>query len=157
MPDGLLGKDRRILGNAEDAVGSCCTKEKRGMESYIAIKIGGFYQIAFFIFHAMFWKLFKWNGELPKLSPINGAVMQVLNLCLMFCFLAFGYVSLFHTSELVTSSLGRILLLFMALFWLFRAVEQLVFFSARRPVSLGMFVLFLIGFCLYACPLIGVL
>jgi hypothetical protein len=127
------------------------------MESYIAIKIGGLYQIAFLIFHAMFWKLFKWNDELPKLNRINGAVMQVLNLCLMFCFLAFGYVSLFHTSELTTSGLGRVMLLFMALFWLFRAIEQLVFFSSRRPLSLAMCALFLIGFCLYAYPLIGAL
>ena len=124
------------------------------MDKYVAIKIGGFYQIAFLIFHAMFWKLFKWKQELPKLTPVNGAVMQVLNLCLMFCFLVFGYVSLFHTSELIASSIGRSLLLFMALFWMIRAIEQLVFFSSRRPLSLAMFVLFLLGFCLYAYPFI---
>lgn len=126
------------------------------MDSYIAIKIGGFYQIAFLVFHAMFWRLFKWKQELPKLTHINGAIMQVLNLCLMFCFLVFGYVSLFHTSELTTSGIGRALLLFMALFWLVRAVEQLVFFSARRPLSLAMFVLFLLGCSLYAYPFIGI-
>jgi hypothetical protein len=124
------------------------------MDSYVAIKIGGFYQIAFLIFHAMFWKIFKWRLELPKLTPINGAIMQVLNLCLMFCFLVFGYVSLFHTSELISTGLGRSLLLFMALFWMVRAIEQLVFFSRKRPVSLAMFVLFLFGFCLYAYPVI---
>jgi hypothetical protein len=124
------------------------------MDSYIAIKIGGFYQIAFLVFHAMFWRLFKWKRELPKLNHINGAIMQVLNLCLMFCFLVFGYVSLFHTSELITSAIGRVLLLFMALFWMVRAIEQLVFFSSKRPLSIAMFVLFLFGFCLYAYPFI---
>jgi hypothetical protein len=124
------------------------------MDSYVVIKIGGLYQLAFLIFHAMFWKLFKWNHELPKLDHINGAVMQVLNLCLMFYFLVFGYVSLFHTSELTTSGMGRALLLFMALFWLVRAIEQLVFFSAKRPLSLAMFLLFLLGFGLYAYPFI---
>ena len=126
------------------------------MDSYIAIKIGGFYQIAFLVFHAMFWRLFKWKQELPKLTHINGAIMQVLNLCLMFCFLVFGYVSLFHTSELTTSGIGRALLLFMALFWLVRAIEQLVFFSARRPLSLAMCVLFLLGCSLYAYPFIRI-
>jgi hypothetical protein len=85
------------------------------MDSYVVIKIGGFYQIAFLIFHAMFWKIFKWRLELPRLTPINGAIMQVLNLCLMFCFLVFGYVSLFHTSELISTGLGPSLLLFMGL------------------------------------------
>jgi len=124
------------------------------MESYVAIKIGGIYQLAFLIFHAMFWKLFKWKHELPKLTPINRSIMQILNLCLMFCFLVFGYVSLFHTSELITSGIGRDLLLFMALFWMVRAIEQLLFFSSKRPLSLAMVVLFLIGFCLYAYPFI---
>lgn len=124
------------------------------MESYVAIKIGGLYQLAFLIFHAMFWKLFKWKKELPKLTHINGSIMQVLNLCLMFCFLIFGYISLFHTSELITSGIGRVLLLFMALFWIVRAIEQLLFFGSKRPFSLGMFVLFFVGFCLYAYPFI---
>ena len=124
------------------------------MDTHTVIKIGGFYNVAFLVFHAMFWKLFKWKNQLPKLTPINGAIMQVLNLCLMFCFLLFGYISLFHTSELVTSSMGRVLLLFIALFWLARAIEQLVFFSFRSPVSILMTILFLLGFCLYAYPLI---
>ncbi|MCX5813756.1 MAG: hypothetical protein NT178_14595 [Proteobacteria bacterium] len=126
------------------------------MDTYTVIKIGGFYNMGFLVFHAMFWKLFKWKNELPKLTRINGAVMQVLNLCLMFCFLLFGYISLFHTSELGTSNMGRALLLFIALFWLARVIEQLVFFSFRRPLSIAMTILFLLGFCLYAYPLIRI-
>jgi hypothetical protein len=126
------------------------------MDIDTVIKIGGFYNMGFLVFHAMFWKLFNWKNELPRLTRINGAVMQVLNLCLMFCFLLFGYISLFHTSELVTSKMGRALLLFIALFWLIRAIEQLVFFSFRRPLSIAMTILFLLGFCLYAYPLIRI-
>ena len=126
------------------------------MDTHTVIKIGGFYNLAFLVFHAMFWKIFKWKNELPKLTHINGAIMQVLNLCLMFCFLLFGYISLFHTSELITSSMGRALLLLMALFWMVRAIEQLVFFSSRRPASIAMTILFLLGFCLYVSPLIRI-
>jgi len=122
------------------------------MDTNTVIKIGGFYNMAFLVFHAMFWKLFKWKNELPKLTHINSAIMQVLNLCLMFCFLLFGYISLFHTSELGTANMGRMLLLFIALFWLARAIEQLVFFSFKRPASIAMTILFLLGFCLYAYP-----
>ena len=126
------------------------------MDTSTVIRIGGFYNLAFLIFHAMFWKLFKWKGELPKLTHINGAVMQVLNLCLMFCFLLFAYVSLLHTSELVTSNIGRALLMFIALFWLARAIEQPVFFSSRRPASIAITILFLVGFGLYIYPLIRI-
>ncbi|MCX5807550.1 MAG: hypothetical protein NT010_16035 [Proteobacteria bacterium] len=126
------------------------------MDPYTVIKIGGFYNMGFLVFHAMFWKLFNWKNELPRLTHINAAVMQVLNLCLMFCFLLFAYISLFHTSELGTSSMGRVLLLSIALFWLIRAIEQLVFFSFRRPLSIAMTILFLLGFCLYAYPLIRI-
>lgn len=124
------------------------------MDAQTVIKMGGVYNLAFLVFHAMFWKIFKWHNELPKLTHINGAIMQVLNLCLMFCFLLFGYISLFHTSELGTSNMGRALLLFIALFWLARAIEQLVFFSFKRSSSIAMTILFLIGFCFYAYPLI---
>jgi hypothetical protein len=126
------------------------------MDTQTVIKIGGFYNLAFLVFHAMFWKIFKWHNELPKLTHINGAIMQVLNLCLMFCFLLFGYISLFHTSELGTSNMGRALLLFISLFWLARAIEQLVFFSFKRSASIAMTILFLLGFCLYAYPLLRI-
>jgi hypothetical protein len=126
------------------------------MDTHTVIKIGGFYNLAFLVFHAMFWKLFKWKNELPKLTHINCAIMQVLNLCLMLCFLLFGYISLFHTSELITSDMGHALLLFIALFWLARAIEQLVFFSFRHPASIAMTILFLLGCCLYIYPLIRI-
>jgi len=126
------------------------------MDTQTVIKIGGLYNLAFLVFHAMFWKIFKWHNELPKLTYINGAIMQVLNLCLMFCFLLFGYISLFHTSELGTSNMGRALLLFIALFWLARAIEQLVFFSFKHSASIAMTILFLLGFCLYAYSLIRI-
>jgi hypothetical protein len=35
-----------------------------------------------------------------------------------------------------------------------RAIEQLVFFSFKRSSSIAMTILFLIGFCFYAYPLI---
>jgi hypothetical protein len=126
------------------------------MDADIIIKIGGLYNLGFLVFHAMFWKLFKWKKELPKLTRMNGAIVQVMNLCLMFCFLFFGYISLCRTSELIVSSMGRALLLFIALFWLIRAIEQLVFFSHKRRASITMFILFLLGFGFYAYPLIRI-
>lgn len=116
--------------------------------------IGGFLWLAVFVFHILFWKLFKWKWELSKLSDVNRAVMQVLNLCLMWVFLIFAYISIFHTNELLTTGLGKSILIGIVLFGVFRAVEQVIFFDLKDLRS--KFVLFaaLIGTIIYAIPLI---
>ena len=49
----------------------------------------------------------------------------------MFVFLIFAYISLFQTDELLTTSLGKSLLAGMALFGIFRAIEQFIFFELK--------------------------
>ena len=80
--------------------------------------------------------------------------MQVLNLCLTFVFVIFAYISVAHRAELVTSGLGRSLLLLIAAFWYLRAVEQIVFFGLRKPLSVVFLLLFLVGGSLYAVALL---
>lgn len=116
------------------------------------IVIGGVFALGFFVFHVFFWRLFNWKQELSNLSSINRGVMQVLNLCLMWLFLVFGYVSLIHTDELISTPLGKTVLLGIALLWFFRAVEQVVFFKLDSAISVGFFLLFQIGTGLYAVP-----
>jgi len=119
------------------------------------IIIGGFYCLAFFIFHLFFWKLFDWKHDLSFLTEINRGVIQILNLCLMFVFLVIAYVSLFYTDELLTSSLGKILLVGISIFCLLRAVEQVVFFGLKSTVSIVFFITFLLGSTIYMIPLLG--
>lgn len=121
------------------------------------IFIGGLIWLAFFIFHIFFWKLFNWNEELETLTKTNKAIMQVLNLCLMLCFLIFAYISIFDVDELLTTGLGKSLLVGMVLFAGFRAVEQIIFFDLRNIRS--KFVLFaaLIGTTIYLIPLISII
>jgi hypothetical protein len=119
------------------------------------IVFGGIYNLAFAAFHLAFWKLFRWKEDLVTLSVINRGAMQILNLSLTFAFLMFAYVSIFHTSELLTTGIGRSLLLLIALFWLFRAIEQLIFFGLTKKVSVAFFVVFLIGVIVYLYPLIA--
>ena len=115
---------------------------------------GGVLTAAFAVFHLFFWKLFRWKLDLAKLSSVNRAIVQILNLCLTFTFVIFAYLSLAHTAELLATNLGRSLLFLIAVFWYLRAVEQAVFFGLRKPVSVLLFVIFLIGGSLYAMPLL---
>jgi len=113
---------------------------------------GGFYTIALIVFHMLFWRIFDWEQDLKRISFLNRATMQVLNISLTFSFIIFSYISLVHTAELLTSSLGHSLLLLMALFWLARAVQQIIFYKLRHWASWAFLLLFLSGSLLYAIP-----
>jgi hypothetical protein len=125
------------------------------MSSSLFIWIGGLYNLAFLIFHDFFWKIFNWKDDLVKLTPINKAIMQVLNLMLIFVLLIFAYVSFFHVQDLQTVDLGKTVTIFIALFWGIRAILQLVFFSRTKLISYILFVIFIIGFLLYFIPWLG--
>ncbi|HEX7047134.1 MAG TPA: hypothetical protein VF275_06155 [Gammaproteobacteria bacterium] len=87
------------------------------------IYAGGVFHLAFAVFHLGFWKLFKWDEQLPRLGVINRNVMQILNLCLTFVFFAFAWISFVHAEALLGTALGDALLGVIALFWILRAIE----------------------------------
>lgn len=118
------------------------------------IKAGGIYNIALVIFHLLFWRIFNWKDDLRSLSFLNRAIMQVLNLSLTFAFVIFSYISLVHTKELISTSLGQSLLSLIALFLFARSAEQVVFFKLKNWRSMAFFVFFLVGTALYAVPAI---
>ena len=118
----------------------------------IWIKAGGIYTIALIIFHLLFHKIFHWDQQLPRLNRLNRALMPVLNLSLTAAFVIFAWISLFHTEELLSTPLGRSLLLMMSLFWLFRAIQQILFFKLDHRASWAFLVFFLLGAMIYAVP-----
>ena len=119
------------------------------------IIIGGFLWLAFFVFHIFFWKLFDWENDLENVTKTNKAIMQVLNLCLMLVFLIFAYISIFQTEELLTTSLGKTLLVGMVLFAVFRAIEQVIFFDLKNVRSKIVLFVALLGATIYLIPLVS--
>ena len=120
------------------------------------IYIGGIYHIGFAVFHIFFWKLFDWKRDLSSLTFINRNVMQILNLRLIFAGLIVAYISFFHAGDLLTSGIGKVLLIAIALFWFGRAIEQIIFFGLRNKISNAMFALFLLGAVIYCYPFLRV-
>lgn len=118
----------------------------------IFIMAGGVFSAVLAVFHLMFWRLYDWRRELRALTFVNRGMVQVLNLCLTFVLAIFAYLSLAHTDELGSTRLGYSLLALIALFWLARAVEQVVFFRLRHWGSRALFVFFLVGAGLYGVP-----
>lgn len=119
------------------------------------IMFGGLLWLGAFVFHIFFWQIFDWKHDLASLTRVNKAIMQVLNLCLMLCFLIFAYISVFHTDELLTAGLGKSLLGGMALFGLFRAVQQFIFFDLRLLRSKAILFGALLLTAIYIIPLVA--
>ena len=115
---------------------------------------GGIFNIGFTIFHLFFWKLFDWKKDLASLTPVNRSVMQILNLCLTFMIFMMSYVSLFLPREMLTTSLGRSLLIAFALFWFLRMLEQVFVFEERIRLSTVFSMIFLLGSIFYIVPAI---
>lgn len=112
------------------------------------------YEATFGVFHLFFWRVFNWPRELRSLSLLNRAVMQILNLCLTFVFLAVAWIEFHFGAELATEPIGRALLLAMALFWTLRALLQALFFGLRHLASCAFILVFLAGAVLHAWPLL---
>ena len=122
------------------------------MESLI--KLGGIYNIILVVFHLLFWRIFNWKEDLRTLSFLNKSIMQVINLSLILVFVIFAYISLVHTNELLSTSLGKSLLFSMAFLWFARSALQVIFFKLKHWVSVAFLFYFLVGGLLYGIPAI---
>jgi len=120
----------------------------------ILIIAGGVYTIVLIIFHVLFWRIFKWPETLNSLNYINKATIQVLNISITFMFFIIAYISIVHTHELLTTQLGKSLLVLISCLWLFRAVQQVVFYRLEHEASIGLTFYFLTGAFLYGLPVI---
>lgn len=66
-----------------------------------------------------------------------------------------GAACLLYGDDLATSGLGRFVLGSFALFWALRALYQPVFFGLKHPLSIGLFVAFVLGTAIHLVPLLG--
>jgi len=122
------------------------------LQNETILTIGGVYIVALIIFHLLLWKLFSWKKDLKRITPINRSTMQVINIALIFVFAIFAYISFFHTSELLSTSLGKTLLMLIGLLWLFRAVLQIIFYGLKNKISFMFFIYFILGGIIYLFP-----
>lgn len=114
----------------------------------------GLFDVGIGLFHLGFWRLFRWREQLPRLSALNAAVMQALNVSLTLLAFILGGLLVAHAAELPHIALGRELLVLMAGFWIARAVQQAVFFRLRHARSVGFALLCVLGAALHALPVI---
>lgn len=114
--------------------------------------IGGIFHLGFAVFHLFFWRLFDWKKDLASITFINRAVMQILNLCLSFVFVAVAFISFFYSTELIATKLGQVICVLISIFWLLRTVEQIIFFGLKKRLSVILTILFIAEFIIYLIP-----
>lgn len=118
------------------------------------IYICGIYSFLFGVFHILFWKFFNWKTELQKLTLPNRAIMQILNLRLIYFFFFVAFICFSLPTELHTTELGKVFLIGNSIFWLGRTIEQFVFLRINHIKVHILTFLFIIGIALFALPLI---
>lgn len=118
------------------------------------IYAAGVYSIGFALFHCYFWKLFNWRKDLKNLSTVNKAIIQILNLRLIYVFFGIGIVCFVFPLELLSSKLGNIFLLGISLFWIGRTIEQFIFLKIKSRFVHVLTLLFIVGALLFAAPVI---
>ena len=112
---------------------------------YTVIIFLGFYNLLFALFHLLFWRLFKWKEEVHKLSFANRGIIQILNIQIIYYFVAVAIVCFCFTNELLTTNLGKFFL---------RLVQQYIFLRKNSFVIHILAVLFLLGAVLFFLPLL---
>lgn len=92
--------------------------------------IGSFLILLAFV-HIIFPKYFNWKEELEKLSLMNHQMLKVHAFFIALTIFLMGVLLLFSTHDLLTTQLGRIIILGFAIFWTIRFFVQLFVYSSK--------------------------
>ncbi len=114
------------------------------------IRAGGVVSFLLGINHLLFWPALDWPRSLAVLPADGAGIVQALNASITATMFVFAFVSLTYPRELHGPGLGRGLSIAIALFWVARAAEDVLFFGFS-PFGVAIFLA--IG-ALYGVPLV---
>jgi len=95
------------------------------------IRLIGVLLIVLALIHVFFPRYFNWKKELSSLSLINKQMMKWHTFFIALGVLLMGILCLTSASELVETSLGKKILLGLAIFWGLRLIIQFVGYSSQ--------------------------
>lgn len=124
------------------------------MDKTTLLNICGFYNLAFAIFHISFWRIFKWNKDLKSISIGNRAIIQILNIRLIYIFLLMAFIYFFYSDQLIGTKLGFVLLIGFLGFWIGRTIEQFIFLRVKSKMVTILTIVFFIGIVIHLLPVV---
>lgn len=92
----------------------------------LLLTMGGVFHLLFGVFHIYLIRAIQVSSTLP---PENRPLMHVFNISLTLIVLFFAYVSFFCQRDLLTTKLGKSILLLIGLYYLIRAADEFIFFK----------------------------
>ena len=125
------------------------------MDKTFLLDLCGIYNLAFAIFHLFFWKLFKWKEDFRKTSAGNRAIVQILNIRLIYIFLLMAFIYFVYPHQLIETELGTALLIGFLLFWVGRTIEQFVFLRIKSKMVTILTIVFFVGIIIHLLPLVA--
>ena len=124
------------------------------MNKITILFICGIYNLLFAIFHILFWKIFNWKKDLKRISIASRAIMQILNIRVIYIFLLMAFIYLFYPEQLIETRIGYILFIGFTVFWIGRTIEQFIFLKVRSKMVNVLTIVFIIGIIIHLTPLI---
>ena len=118
----------------------------------ILLRIGGVINLLFVLFHLAMVK-----GIGIALAPVSTdirAIVHMLNIHVAFTLLIFAYLAFFQWRDLLTTRLGHITAIAIALFWFLRGINQVAFYGLTAPGTLMWVGLCLVFGLLHLIPVI---
>jgi hypothetical protein len=103
-------------------------------------------------FHIAFWKIFDWKNTLACLSEGNRNAMYTLDLMVIICFIAIALITIFLKKELLTTLLGKFILIWFSFFGISRVVIELIIWD---PPDATVLILGSLTGIIYALPLLN--
>jgi hypothetical protein len=95
----------------------------------ILLYVGGAISLLFAIFHLLFWQFCNWQEELPRLSPDNSGIMQMLNVASMYMMLFAAFISFYLAKKEAFGFTEKAVIVFIAGYYLLRIAFGLPFFG----------------------------
>jgi hypothetical protein len=118
----------------------------------ILLLIGGIINLVFSLLHLALGKVLNWDETLSCLTIDNRATVYTLNTHLAFTCLVFAYLSLFYRKDMLKAGIGRAVTAAIGLFWILRAVNQVVYIGLSAPDTPFWVILCLAVSLLYVLP-----
>ncbi len=140
------------------------------MAAEILVYIGGAYQVTWIISHLMFPRVFDWANTLASLDDFNRYLMLIFSKLLLVFYLGTAVICFVYADDLLDTDMGIAILIFLAVYWLVRALLQVQYFgferansmnvqmasggTSNRAISIILFLIFLTGTGLFLAPVL---
>ena len=132
------------------------------MPNELFLKIGAIFHLICALFHIAFPKMFNWKENLSELSAEKSLIIKqnlhIMNICLLLFWLVFAIVPFFFSTELLTTSIGKTILILIVAFWMIRIfILQPIFVGVKTKESWQMIIFFLVGFIFFTIPCLSII